>query len=418
MHPGCWKDTRFRSAARLATVMALTAILSGCIAAEQPRNRTAVEQGQGYQAAQRAFGNENEEDSVQFAASLRADLDLERCQPNIKLDSIPLLPESMIEAPISRGDLLRVTILNDEHLSGDFEIEAEGMLRLPQMPPFRVHGVETPILEKEIRRALVTHQLYRNQGPPVSVKIIDRAPVRVHVRGAVFEPGLVEVNQKFLQDRDPLRQTASGDLSTNRVLSGALRSAAGVRPDADIDRVLLKRDGQTWRIAMGNAVRKRKFRDPFLMADDEVIVPSMGCFQPSLAKANIITRQGIKVQLSNLTVPALRNSASAIEEDARSLKYGTTLMQILFKMNCVGGVAATSADRHAIVISTNPITGESEVIRRRIEALIRRADRDDHNPILMPDDSIACYDSTVTNVRDVISSFKDLALPFSILGGL
>ena len=399
---------------RLALTGGLMLALSGCIATQKPRNRVAVHEGEGYQAAQRDFGVESE--ARLLSTSLRRDMDLSRCRANTQYDNLPVMRDSTDEFPISRGDLLRIVVLNDELLSGDFEIEAQGLLRLPQLTAFKVHGLTTNELERRIRTSLVRERLYRADAPPVSVKVIDRAPVRIHVAGAVYEPGVVEINQKFEQERDPLRQEATGDLSTNRTLSGALRSAAGVRPDADVQRILLRRDGVLYRIDMKQAALDRKFHDPYLMADDEIDVPSMGCFQPGLAKQTFITRQGIKVQLSNLTVPALRNSASAIEEDARSLKYGTTLLQILFKMNCVGGVAVTSADRHAVLVSTNPMNQETEVIRRSIEELIRRADRDEHNPVLLPDDSIACYDSDVTNIRDVLSTFGDLGVPFGVLG--
>ena len=405
---------------RLFSVGAL-ALLAGCTVLQEPRNRAAVTEGQGYQAAQREFGkettSETEAESKFFAMSLRKDMDLSRCRANTQYDSLPLLRPNREEFAISKGDLLRVIVLDDELLSGDFEIEGEGLLRLPQVPAFMAHGVTTEALERQIRRALVAQQLYRNEGPPVSIKIIDRAPVRVHITGAVFEPGTVEINQKFEQERDALRQTASGDLPTNRTLANSLRAAAGVRPDADVQRILIRRDGTLYRVDMKSAVQQKRFFDPYMMADDEVEVPSMVCFQPALAKDSPITRTGIKVHLSNLSSPALRNAGSAIEKDARSLKYGTTLIQILFKMNCVGGTVA-AANRRAILISTNRITGETEVIKRDVEDLIRRSDRDEHNPILMPDDSIACYDSDVTNVRDVLSSFGDLAIPLTILGFL
>ena len=69
--------------------------------------------------------------------------------------------------------------------------------------------------------------------------------------------------------------------------------------------------------------------------------------------------------------------------------------------NCVGGARATSADRSAILYSRNPITGVSAVIERDIEALVRRADRDDYDPYVLPGDSIACYDSTITNIGEI-----------------
>ena len=42
---------------------------------------------------------------------------------------------------------------------------------------------------------------------------------------------------------------------------------------------------------------------------------------------------------------------------------------------------------------------------------MRSADRDTINPFLMPDDAIACYDSGVTEFRDVMSVIYGAVLP-------
>ncbi|RYH00545.1 polysaccharide biosynthesis protein, partial [Salipiger sp. IMCC34102] len=47
------------------------------------------------------------------------------------------------------------------------------------------------------------------------------------------------------------------------------------------------------------------------------------------------------------------------------------------------------------------VTGVWAVIERDIEDLVRRADRDDYDPYLLPGDALACYDSTVTNVAEI-----------------
>ena len=50
------------------------------------------------------------------------------------------------------------------------------------------------------------------------------------------------------------------------------------------------------------------------------------------------------------------------------------------------------------------------VIERDIEDLVRRADRDDYDPYLLPGDSLACYDSTITNIGEVGRVVGQLAL--------
>ncbi len=397
----------------------LLVALAGCGALQEPRNRADLDRGHGYQRTLGDFGTERQaraDDARVFATALRSRPPLSECRANRQYDDLLVLAPNRDEAPVSKGDLLRVTVNGDDRLSGDFEIEGEGLLRLPGMPAFLAHGVPVQVLERRIRRGLVEERLYRGDGPPVTVAIIERAAIRVHVTGAVFEEGVAEINVKPGEGRDTLRQAASGDLPYGRTLSAALRGVAGVRPDADIQRIVIRRAGRAYRVDMKPAATGRRFFDPYLLADDEVEVPSMGCFQPGLARPGPITRVGIKTNLSNLTVPALHNSASAIDDDVREMKYGTTFLQALFRMNCVGGVAATNAPRHAVLATRNPVTGEMEVIRRSIEDLIRRADRDAHDPVLMPGDSIGCYDSTVTNVRDVLSSFGILTVPLGVLG--
>ena len=41
------------------------------------------------------------------------------------------------------------------------------------------------------------------------------------------------------------------------------------------------------------------------------------------------------------------------------------------------------------------------MIERDIEDLLRRADRDDFDPYLLPGDALACYDSAITNVSEI-----------------
>ena len=109
--------------------------------------------------------------------------------------------------------------------------------------------------------------------------------------------------------------------------------------------------------------------------------------------------------MSNLTKPADSNALSNIDKDTRELRYGTRFIQAVVGMNCVGGTAATNAARYAVLFSRNPITNESIVIERSLEDLLRRRDRDELDPFILPGDAIACYDSTATNIVDVARSF-------------
>jgi polysaccharide export outer membrane protein len=69
----------------------------------------------------------------------------------------------------------------------------------------------------------------------------------------------------------------------------------------------------------------------------------------------------------------------------------------------------------AILVTTDLSTGSTKVIQRSIEDLVRNHNRDEFNPYLMPNDGIACYDSSVTNVRAFARTIKDLFDPVSLL---
>jgi polysaccharide export outer membrane protein len=119
--------------------------------------------------------------------------------------------------------------------------------------------------------------------------------------------------------------------------------------------------------------------------------------------------------MSNLIDSAQNNASAAVGRYATNLPYGTRLLQAAVSANCVGGKEWTNAPRKVMLASINPITNETQVIERSVEQLMRYANRDDINPYVMPNDAIACYDSGVTNLRDVARTIVDLLIPFTLL---
>ena len=73
-------------------------------------------------------------------------------------------------------------------------------------------------------------------------------------------------------------------------------------------------------------------------------------------------------------------------------------------------------DPCAVLVRTDRQTGETEVFDRGIEQLIRDSTDDTNNPFLMPEDGVGCYDSTVTEARDVVRTITDIILtPFNLI---
>jgi len=406
---------------RAVTIFSLT-VLSACASAfETPRNLSDLSTG-GDQAQRQSMSARPELADETLATFQNAD----RCQ-DIDLAVSPvdlsLLALPSFEGPphLSPGDLIRIGIVRGDGFAGDYVISPDGYVRVPHLGDLPAAGFPAAALETTISRLLVEGDFFRSNFVQVGVSVLQWAPIQVQVAGAVFTEGDVVLNERQAADDHDQRVLAAGDFTMDRSLSAALQAAAGVRPDADIRNIVLIRKGRRRIFDMTGSLDGGPVEDPLLVAGDRVHVPSRQCFQMELARPSRITLPGIRVFMSNLTRPAASNANSAIGRDATSLPYGTRLLQGLVSANCVGGIQATNAGRWAVLMSRNPITGESEVITRSIEQMVRRADRDDFNPVLLPGDAIACYDSHMTNVRDVVATLAETVSPVigaAVLGGV
>ncbi len=91
------------------------------------------------------------------------------------------LPETYTLRP---GDELRISVFGQENLSGDYTIDAGGLLTFPLLGEIRTEGVTVPGL-----RAFLTERLDRDYlvNPRVSVEITSYRPI--FILGEVEDPG-------------------------------------------------------------------------------------------------------------------------------------------------------------------------------------------------------------------------------------
>jgi polysaccharide export outer membrane protein len=319
------------------------------------------------------------------------------------------------DIPLSYGDRVRIHITEGEIFNGDYEVSFDGTLQLPYLTPVPIVGRSIREVEQTLRARLVAEGLFQHHFVQVSVRHLDWGPIQVQVTGAVFQPGQVLLNNRTAEERGQPTQ-AGGEYAVQRTLTAALQAAGGVRPDADVQRIAILRGDTRWVIDLAGVVYGTPLVDPPLVAGDQVIVESTGLFNKDLVRPSQITPPGIVVFMSNLTVPASNNASSSIGHDTTRLPYGTRLLQASVRANCVGGTNAVNSRRYVVLASHNPITGQSEVIERSVERLIRDARRDEFNPYLLAGDALACYDSVVTNIRDVVRILTDVLLGFTLPG--
>jgi polysaccharide export outer membrane protein len=123
-----------------------------------------------------------------------------------------------------------------------------------------------------------------------------------------------------------------------------------------------------------------------------------------LVRPSQITPTGVKVFLSNLTVPATGNAVSGIGRDATSFPYGSRFSHAVTAANCAGGTRGTNAERTAILATTEQLTGKTTYLQRHVNDLLTDSTNDTNNPFLQANDIVACYDSKVVQFRDVIQT--------------
>lgn len=408
--------TGFGTSQRTAALVSLMAIsLSGCATMATPDNW----QHSIYAVQQQPYGHARGGPGHDMADHLPRHNVLPACTaasaPDIIAQRRFVAPSAMAAHPdvLTSGDRVRLAVAGDTAvLTGTYVIAADGHIVLPGGLRIAASGRSLSAVEREIAEQLVARALVRRLPNTVRLQQVELSGIAVAVSGAVFEGGNVRVGERPAEVRSVnLSNIVSGDLNNGRTLTGALRNAGGVRPDADVRAVYVVRGDQWTQIDLSGAIDGAPVDDIALMPGDQVIVPSIGCLQERLVRPSPITAPGIRVFISSLSRPAASNSTAGINKDATSLPYGTRFSQALFASNCVGG-SAMNAGRSVVLFSRNPVNGQSIVIERSVERLIRNADRDAFDPYLMPGDAIACYDSAAMNLRDVVSVISETVTPF------
>ncbi len=395
---------RNRSRTALVVQLAASIFLSGCAVGNNPENVDAplfspekAAPGIEYAGQVGGFSPNDVEPGVCPAAS----------DANFVAPATPgkhNVPDSRMR--YSRGDRFNITVPGVEGFSGDYMINADGRVILPFAEEIMAVGLTNAELSKRIEDAFIRAGILNTNGLRIAVRPVQYAPINIFVTGAVFQPGRTTINNIKDSDKTDKALTKFGDTPLERYIASGLRAAGGVRPDADLSNIILIRGNSRYRLDWRGAFIGGNVDDVPLIDNDKIIVAESACFQTGLIRPSQITPPGIRIFISNLTVPATSNSSSSIGQYSNSIPYGTRFLQALVSANCVGGIMATNAPRQAVLISRNPKTLRTEVVQRSIEELVRSADRDAVNPHLMPDDAVACYDSTVTETRDVMATLQ------------
>ncbi|MGD1899149.1 MAG: polysaccharide biosynthesis/export family protein [Phormidesmis sp.] len=324
--------------------------------------------------------------------------------------------------PLSPGDRLRLTIpgLGGEEFSGIYEVNLSGNLEIPYLAPLSAVGTVPETLEQQIRSALIERQLFRPDLLRVSVQVLDYSPIQVSVTGAVFKPGrlLVAENEEATTFNVSGESVEfAGDYPLERYLTSTLLTAGGVQPTADISQVQVLRGTQSTVVDLSGILTGDRVDDVALVAGDQVIVPNKGVFQSDLVRPTQITPETVELYVSNLTEPSGGSNLEGTGNiNTASFEYGTNLIQALVAAQCIGGTRSTNANRRALLIQTDVVSGELDTSEYSVQDLVSRASESpDEAPLLMPNDAIACYNSGIVNTRSLFDIVGNFLSPINLL---
>lgn len=307
--------------------------------------------------------------------------------------------------PLSPGDRLKVSIPEGDEFNGIYEVNLDGNLEIPYLPPLPVAGLEPGEAQMNLTTALIKGGFFQPSFLRVNLSVVQWSPIVVFVSGATFLPGRVFINELSSGEKTQAPVPITGQYPPNRYLIAAIRDAGGVTPTADITNIQLIRNGEAQTIDLSGVLTGEPFEDIPLVAGDRIIVPDSGKMQNELVRTSQITPTGVKVFLSNLTVPATGNAVSAVGKDGASFPYGSRFSHAVAAANCAGGTRGTNAERKAILVTTDQLTGKTTYVERHVNSLLMHSKNNDaNNPFLKSNDIVACYDSRAVQFRDVIQT--------------
>lgn len=322
--------------------------------------------------------------------------------------------------PLSPGDRLRIQIpgVGGEEFSGEYVVNFNGHVEVPLLDPLPVLGLTPPQVQARLSDVLLQRGFFRPELLNVSVQVLDYSPIQVAITGQVFEPGRVLLSSEASSAgaADGEVATLPGDYPLERYLTAALKAIGGVKPTADITQVQVLRGTESTVVDLSGIFSGSAVTDFPLVSGDQVIIPDAGAFQEVLVRPSQITPDSVELYVSNVTEGSNNNVDSNGSINSASFKYGTNLAQALVAAQCVGGTPSTNANRRALLIQTDALSGALTTSEFNVTDLVGDETKSaEGNPFLMPEDAIACYDSRNANVRGVLGTVTNFLNPINLL---
>jgi polysaccharide export outer membrane protein len=168
-------------------------------------------------------------------------------------------PRRNMDYTLGSGDKLRVTVYGEDDLSGEFQIDGAGTLRLPLIGQVRAAGLTAPELETRVEQALDSGYLLNAR---VAIEVTTYRPI--YIIGQVNKPG----EYAYVSNMSALNAIALAGGFTEK----AVESTIFVRHEGEAEEHPLAADDLT-RISPGDVLR---VRETFFWSVSDVLSPLTG----------------------------------------------------------------------------------------------------------------------------------------------
>jgi polysaccharide export outer membrane protein len=152
-------------------------------------------------------------------------------------------PAAAAEALLRPGDVVALKIWREKDLTGEFDVDADGVVVFPKIGPMRVTDLPPDTLRARLLEAY--GQYLRN--PSIEITLLRR----VTILGAVHKPGLYPV-------------------SPTMTIADALALAGGATSEGTADRIEVVRDGERIKTKL---TRRTRIADSPITSGDQIFVP-------------------------------------------------------------------------------------------------------------------------------------------------
>lgn len=223
--------------------------------------------------------------SARSAASTAAD--------SLRNPQLSVVPVGFAELKLAPGFLVSLSVLDDPDFNGEYRIDQNGEMTIPQLGAIRVAGESASEARSQIQQRLQSGQILKD--PQVNLTVIQYAALEVTIIGEVAAPG-----------RYPLLTPQS--LTSVLALAGGLNVASG----NEIQITHSSKDGDPTVVHYSKATASKVVQDTIVQPGDTVQVKRAGI----VYVLGAVNRAGGYVMQEDGTLTVL---------EAISIANGTTL---------------------------------------------------------------------------------------------